>query len=55
MKNKFNHSAVHKNNMRDRLARSVTEDGAKKLREALEDARLRLEHREDLTGGKRHG
>ncbi|MBE8596827.1 hypothetical protein [Xenorhabdus sp. BG5] len=55
MKTQFNHSAVHKNNMRDRLARSVTEDGAKKLRDALEDARLRLGHSEELTGGKRHG
>ncbi|MBE8597877.1 hypothetical protein [Xenorhabdus sp. BG5] len=54
MKTQFNHSAVHKNNMRDRLARSVTEDGAKKLREALEDAKLRLEHHE-LTGGSQHG
>ncbi|WMV71263.1 hypothetical protein [Xenorhabdus griffiniae] len=41
--------------MRDRSARSVTEDGAKKLREALEDAKLRLEHREELTGGSQHG
>ncbi|MDC9591442.1 hypothetical protein PSI23_19685 [Xenorhabdus sp. XENO-10] len=54
MKTKFNHTAVHKNNMRDRLARSVTEDGAKKLRDALEDAKLRLAHREELTGGTRH-
>ncbi len=53
MKTKFNHSAVHKNIMRDRLARSVTEEGAKKLRDALTDAKLRLEHREELTGGKR--
>ncbi|BET97765.1 hypothetical protein [Xenorhabdus taiwanensis] len=54
MKNKFNHSAVHKNNMRDRLARSITEDGAKKLRDALEDAKLRKEHREELAGDDRH-
>ncbi|WP_167400577.1 MULTISPECIES: hypothetical protein [Xenorhabdus] len=55
MKNEFNHSAVHKNNRRDQVARSVTEDGAKKLRDALEDAKLRLEQSEELTGGKRHG
>ncbi|PHM46570.1 hypothetical protein [Xenorhabdus miraniensis] len=54
MKNRFNHIAVHKNIRRDRLARSVTEQGCKKLRDALEDAKLRLEHREELTGGKRH-
>ncbi|MDC9607184.1 hypothetical protein [Xenorhabdus griffiniae] len=54
MKNKFNHSGVHKNNARDQVARQVTEQGVKKLRGALEDAKLRLEHREELTGGARH-
>ncbi|WP_237388016.1 hypothetical protein [Xenorhabdus sp. Sc-CR9] len=53
MKTKFNHSAVHKNNARDRVARSVSEQGGKTLRDMLEDAKLRLEHREELTGGKR--
>ncbi|CDG99825.1 hypothetical protein [Xenorhabdus bovienii] len=54
MKTKFNHSAVHKNLTRERETRSVTEQGCEKLRDALEDAKLRLEHREELTGGKRH-
>ncbi|WP_176414544.1 hypothetical protein [Photorhabdus luminescens] len=53
MKQKFNYSAVHKNIMRDRAVRSVTEQGAKKLREALDDAQLRLEHREALLKGKK--
>lgn len=55
MKTKFNYSAVHKNVMRDRANRSVTEQGAKALRSALEDAKLRLEHRQEVTGGKQHG
>ncbi|KLN96179.1 hypothetical protein [Moellerella wisconsensis] len=59
MKNKrnhdFNYHAVHKNVMRDRANRSVTEQGAKALRSALEDAKLRLEHRQEVTGGKQHG
>lgn len=54
MKTKFNYSAVHKNNTRVRELRKVTEQGAKALRSALEDAKLRLEHREELTGGKPH-
>lgn len=54
MKNKFNYSAVHKNVMRDRANRSVTEQGAKGLRSALEDAKLRLEHRQEVIGGKQH-
>ncbi|MDC9591463.1 hypothetical protein PSI23_19790 [Xenorhabdus sp. XENO-10] len=54
MKTKFNHTAVHKNNARDQIARQVTEQGIKKLRDALEDAKLRLAHREELTGGTRH-
>lgn len=54
MKRKFNYSAVHKNVMRDRTNRSVTEQGAKALRSALEDAKLRLEHRQEVTGGKQH-
>nr|ELR5233336.1 hypothetical protein [Providencia rettgeri] len=49
MRNKFNYSAVHKNVMRDRA-----EQGAKALRSALEDAKLRLEHRQEVTGGKQH-
>ncbi|WP_319940306.1 hypothetical protein [Xenorhabdus littoralis] len=53
MKTKFNPSAVHKNNARDREARSVSEQGSKKLRDILEDAKLRLDHREELIGGKR--
>ncbi|OTA16534.1 hypothetical protein Xbed_03461 [Xenorhabdus beddingii] len=54
MKNRFNHIAVHKNIRREETARQVTEQGVKQLRNALEDAKLRLEHREELTGGKRH-
>lgn len=54
MRNKFNYSAVHKNVMRDRTNRSVTEQGAKALRSALEDAKLRIEHRQEVTGGKQH-
>ncbi|MCC8366579.1 MULTISPECIES: hypothetical protein [Xenorhabdus] len=54
MKTEFNHSAVHKNNLRDKAARSVTKEGVKKLRDALEDAKLRKEHREELTGEDRH-
>ncbi|MBD2815948.1 hypothetical protein ID850_14510 [Xenorhabdus sp. Flor] len=53
MKPKFNHSAVHKNNMRDREARSVSQEGAKKLRSLWEEAKLRKEHREELMG-ERH-
>ncbi|CAG9416127.1 MULTISPECIES: hypothetical protein [Providencia] len=45
---------VHKNIVRDEVNRSVTEQGAKALRSALEDAKLRLEHRQEVTGGKRH-
>ncbi|CDG19967.1 conserved protein of unknown function [Xenorhabdus poinarii G6] len=54
MKTKFNHSDVHKNIMRDRLARSVSEEGVKKIRSAPEYAKLCLEHRKELTGGKCH-
>lgn len=54
MRNKFNYSAVHKNVMRDRANRSVTEQGAKLLRSALDDALKRQAHKEELTGGKRH-
>ncbi|MBG5926114.1 hypothetical protein [Providencia rettgeri] len=45
---------VHKNIVRDEVNRSVTEQGAKALRSALEDAKLRLEHRQEVTGGKQH-
>ncbi|QIC15366.1 hypothetical protein G3341_06425 [Providencia vermicola] len=58
MKNKrnhdFNYHAVHKNIMRDRTNRSVTEQGIKKLRKAFDDAKLRNAHREELLGGKQH-
>ncbi|MBC8947270.1 hypothetical protein [Xenorhabdus indica] len=54
MKYQFNHSAVHKNNLREREARSVSKEGVKKLRGALEDAKLRKEHREELNGVGRH-
>jgi hypothetical protein len=53
MKNKFNPSAVHKNNLRDQEARSVSKEGAKQLRDILEEAKAQKEHREELTGGKR--
>ncbi|SPY78200.1 Uncharacterised protein [Providencia rustigianii] len=42
---------VHKNIMRERVNRSVTRQGAKALRAIFEDAKLRLEHRQELTGG----
>ncbi|WP_416778306.1 hypothetical protein ACNFJN_08915 [Xenorhabdus budapestensis] len=54
MKNRFNHSDVHKNNLRDREARSVSKEGVKKLRGALEEAKLRKEHREELIGVECH-
>ncbi|QTL40573.1 hypothetical protein ACNFJN_04520 [Xenorhabdus budapestensis] len=54
MKTKFNHIAVHKNNMRDQEARSVSKEGVKKLRDLLEDAKLRKEFRKELTGDDRH-
>lgn len=50
----FNYHAAHKNVMRDRANRSVTEQGAKALRSALEEAKLRLEHRQEVIGGKQH-
>ncbi|PHM52514.1 hypothetical protein Xekk_03191 [Xenorhabdus sp. KK7.4] len=54
MKTKFNHIAVHKNNMRDREARSVTKEGVKHLRALLDDAKLRKELRKELVGDDRH-
>ncbi|WP_446470608.1 hypothetical protein [Xenorhabdus stockiae] len=54
MKTKFNHIAVHKNNMRDREARSVTKEGVKRLRALLDDAKLRKELRKEQTGDDRH-
>ncbi|WP_426576309.1 hypothetical protein ACP179_17660 [Xenorhabdus stockiae] len=54
MKTKFNHIAVHKNNMRDREARSVTKEGVKYLRALLDDAKLRKELQKELTGEGRH-
>lgn len=54
MKNQFYCSAVHKNILRDSVNRSFTALGIKKLREALEDAKLRLEHRREITGGDSH-
>ncbi|ENZ0174689.1 hypothetical protein HBA43_19590 [Providencia rettgeri] len=54
MRNKFNYSAVHKNVMRDRANRSVTEQGMKALKSAFEDAKLRNAHREEILEGKQH-
>ncbi len=54
MKTKFNYSAVHKNIMRERELRKVTEQGVRGLRAAFEDAKLRQAHKEELTGGKLH-
>ena len=54
MKQRFNYSAVHKNIAEYNETRSVTEKGAKALRAAFDDAKLRLEHRQEITGGKRH-
>ena len=52
MKQRFNHSAVHKNNARNRFNRLVTQDGIRCLREILEDAKIRTEHRQQVLGGK---
>lgn len=52
MKQRFNHSAVHKNNARNRFNRLVTQNGVKCLREMLEDAKIRTEHRHQALGGK---
>ncbi len=52
MKQRFNHSAVHKNNARVREYRLVTQDGVKCLRAMLEDAKLRTEHRQQVLGDK---
>ncbi|MGM0938527.1 MAG: hypothetical protein ACQEWL_18760 [Pseudomonadota bacterium] len=58
MKNKRNHAfnyyAVHKNNTRDAVARSVTEQGVKKLREAFDKAFPKADRKEESTGGKQH-
>lgn len=54
MKQQFNYIGVHKNNERVRASRSVTEQGAKCLREILENEKLRLAHRQELIGGKPH-
>lgn len=55
MKQRFNYSAVHKNNARDRFNRTVTEQGIKCIRQMFEEAKVRTEHREELLGGKRNG
>ncbi|HHR6054299.1 TPA: hypothetical protein ACS7Z1_003643 [Providencia alcalifaciens] len=46
--------AVHKNIMRHKVYHSVTEQGAKALRAMFDDAKLRLEHRQEVTRGERH-
>ena len=55
MKQRFNYIGVHKNNTRDQVNRTVTEKGIKCLRQMLEEARVRTEHREELLGGKQNG
>lgn len=50
----FNYHAVHKHIAEYNETRSVTEQGAKALRAAFNDALLRKAHREELTRGKRH-
>ncbi|HEK2869577.1 TPA: hypothetical protein SMT93_003755 [Proteus mirabilis] len=52
MKQRFNHSAVHKNNARVREYRLVTQEGVKCLRAMLEDAKIRTEHRQQVLGGE---
>lgn len=54
MKQRFNYIGVHKNIMREREAIAVTEQGARALTSALEDAKLRFKHRQEITGGKPH-
>ncbi|MDR5616820.1 hypothetical protein [Arsenophonus sp.] len=45
---RFYQSNIHKNIIRERVNRSFTELAAKKLKAALEDAKLRLKHRQEL-------
>jgi hypothetical protein len=52
MKTKFIYSGVHKNNLRDQEARSVTLNGATKLRGMFEEAKLRKEYQEELKGDR---
>ncbi len=40
--------------MRHKVYHSVTEQGAKALRAMFDDAKLRLEHRQEVTRGERH-
>ncbi|BBV03977.1 hypothetical protein [Providencia rettgeri] len=51
MRNKSNYSAVHKNVMRDRANRSVTEQGIKRLREAFDAAQANKNRKDEASNG----
>lgn len=53
-KRRFYQSNIHKNIIRERVNRSFTESAAKKLKAALEDAKLRLKHREESIRGNQY-
>ncbi|MDR5615627.1 MULTISPECIES: DUF2740 family protein [unclassified Arsenophonus] len=50
-KRRFYQSNIHKNIIRERVNHSFTELAAKKLKAALEDAKLRLKHRQESIRG----
>ncbi|HGJ5879644.1 hypothetical protein QE193_01535 [Arsenophonus nasoniae] len=51
---RFYQSNIHKNIIRERVNRSFTELAAKKLKAALEDAKLRLKHRQKSIRGNQY-
>ncbi|HGJ5858518.1 MAG TPA: hypothetical protein ACHBX6_02140 [Arsenophonus nasoniae] len=53
-KRRFYQSNIHKNIISERVNRSFTELAAKKLKAALEDAKLRLKHREESIRGNQY-
>ncbi|UBX28494.1 hypothetical protein [Arsenophonus apicola] len=53
-KRRFYQSNIHKNIIRERVNRSFTELAAKKLKAALENANLRLKHREESIRGNQY-
>ncbi|HGJ5874072.1 MULTISPECIES: hypothetical protein [Arsenophonus] len=53
-KRRFYQSNIHKNIIRERVNRSFTELAAKKLKAALENAKLRLKHREESIRGNQY-
>ncbi|WP_180559284.1 hypothetical protein [Arsenophonus endosymbiont of Apis mellifera] len=53
-KRRFYQSNIHKNIIRERVNRSFTELAAKKLKAALENAKLKLKHREESIRGNQY-